>query len=65
MAQFYGTIRGDRASKAQIGHKFLDVNLSYGSLEDSKLAVNVRINKPSDTGKVTVWVDGNMFKEIS
>ena len=72
MAQFYGELVSDRrrsngslVGKHQIGHKWLDATLYYGSSQESKQAVCVRINRPEATGKVTVWVDGEKVKELA
>lgn len=66
MSKLYLRGRSD-ARKTPIksrGHKYIDLELFYGSAGDSRLMVSVRMNIPDDTGKATLWIDGNKAKEF-
>jgi len=65
MAKFCMFATSDKAKKGKTisGNRYIDISLGYGENDYSKL-ISIRINRPDNTGKVTLWVDGDQIKEI-
>jgi len=43
MAKLYATIESERTGKHQVGNKFLEIKIFYGSRDNSKLLTHILI----------------------
>jgi hypothetical protein len=65
MAKLYMFATSDKVKVAKTvsANRWIEILLGYDESDYSK-QIRVRLNRPSDTNKATLWVDGKKIKEV-